>query len=960
MSDENKLSAVLEMKDNFTAVINKAKDGIKSLGDAAKNSERGIDKAREGIDKFKSSADGVKRQYDTSLRLKDRASDIIQKVKTDLTGISGKVYTATVNIRQVGADKLKGMGNNIMNSSVGMGLQMATAGGIGFGMLDAVNNFKSFEQQMRAVQAISGATTEDFNKLSAAALESGKSTKFTATESGKALEYMAMAGWKTDEMIAALPGVMDLAASSGEDLAMVSDVVTDSMTSFYMSAAQSAQFADVLAAASSNSNTNVGKMGFTFKYVAPLAGSLGYSIQDTAIAIGAMADAGIKGEMAGTSLRSLLSNLAAPTGSAQKAMTDLGISLTDATGKMKPLRTLMGDLREAFKGLTQEQKAQYASMLAGQDGMSGLLAIVDKDEGAFKKLTDAIDNSQGSAKKMANTRLDGLSGDITKLSSTWENFTINIMSGKGSDGLRGFVQEATKLVDNFNKSIEKNGLGVKSIFDLIKEAVGDLTKKFLAFDGIGSVLAGGALIGALYKIYSAGKKIKDLFKGGKGGKGVGDESVGTMNVTAGIVNVNGKGGIPDTPVPGGGGKGGGKVPAGAGKGAGALGFLGRNAGKIGLGAALLYGAYDVATSDDKGRAVSRNVGGIAGGIAGAKMGAAAGGAIGAAFGGVGAAPGALIGGAIGSIAGYMGGSELGDEFGKHLDDMKNAVNSFVDETQTTLSGWADNITSVVGPAVDGIKNGFIDGINFTVGLAATAWDEVEPYWSAFADWTSANVFQPIGQFASDAWNTMSGVASNAWNTVTTAASNAWGMITAAWAPLSSWFDSNIWGPVKGAASAAGGAVASAFNSAIGTIEGAWQGLSSWFDSNVWGPLKNKINSAGAWIDGIEARGEQITGLKHNALGSSYYTGGLTEINERGGEIIDLPNGSRIYPHTTTVNMLQNEMSNYQPQTVPVMGAPTVNVSGNTFVVREEADIDKIAYKIAQLFNNTRINYGGGY
>ena len=955
MSDENKLSAVLEMKDNFTAVINKAKDGIKSLGDAAKNSERGLDKAREGIDKFKRSADGVKRQYDTSLQLKDRAGDILRKVKTDLTGISGKVYTATVNIRQVGADKLKGMGNNLMNSTVGMGLQMAAAGGIGFGMLDAVNNFKSFEQQMRAVQAISGATTEDFNKLSAAALESGKSTKFTATESGKALEYMAMAGWKTDEMIAALPGVMDLAASSGEDLAMVSDVVTDSMTSFHMSAAQSAQFADVLAAASSNSNTNVGKMGYTFKYVAPLAGSLGYSIQDTAIAVGAMADAGIKGEQAGTSLRSLLANLAAPTGAAQKAMVDLGISLTDASGKMKPLRTLMGDLRTAFKGLTQEQKAQYAAALAGQDGMSGLLAIVDKDEGAFKKLTDAIDNSQGSAKKMANTRLDGLSGDITKLSSTWENFTINLMSGKGSDGLRGFVQEATKLVDNFNKSIEKNGLGIKSIFDLIKEAVGDLTKKFLAFDGIGSVLAGGALIGALYKIYSTGKKINV-----KGGKGVGDESVGTMNVTAGIVNVNGKGGIPDAPVPGGGGKGGSKVPAGAGKGAGALGFLGRNAGKIGLGAALLYGAYDVATSDDKGRAVSRNVGGIAGGIAGAKMGAAAGGAIGATFGGVGAAPGALIGGAIGSVAGYMGGSELGDEFGKHLDDMKNAVNSFVEETQTTLSGWADNIASVVSPAVDSIKNGFIDGINFTVGLVATAWDEVEPYWSAFADWTSANVFQPIGQFASDAWNTLSSAASTAWTTVTTAASNAWGTVTTAWAPLSSWFDSNIWGPVKGAAGAAGSAVASAFNSAIGTIEGAWNGLSSWFDSNVWGPLQTKINNAGAWIDGIKARGEQATGLKHNALGSSYYTGGVTEINERGGELIDLPNGSRIYPHDTTVNMLQNEISAVQPQIVPVQSAPTINISGNTFVVREEADIDKIAYKIAQLFDMARTNYGGAY
>ena len=194
-------------------------------------------------------------------------------------------------------------------------------------------------------------TTETaMNILSAKAKEMGASTKFSATESAEALNYMAMAGWKAEDMLGGIEGIMNLAAASGEDLAATSDIVTDALTAFGMTAADSTHFADILAAASSNANTNVGLMGETFKYVAPLAGSLGYSAEDTATAIGLMANAGIKGSQAGTSLRSVITRLAKPTEDSAKAMSLLGISLTDEEGNMNSLMEVMEQMRNGFKG----------------------------------------------------------------------------------------------------------------------------------------------------------------------------------------------------------------------------------------------------------------------------------------------------------------------------------------------------------------------------------------------------------------------------------------------------------------------------------------------------------------------------------------------------------------------------------------------------------------------------------
>ena len=199
----------------------------------------------------------------------------------------------------------------------------------------------------------------------------GETTKFSAEEAGKGLEYMAMAGWKTKDMISGLPGIMNLAAASGEDLGSVSDIVTDAMTAFGMSADESARFADVLAQASSNSNTNVGMMGETFKYVAPVAGAFGYTVEDVAVATGLMANAGIKAEKAGTAMRTMLTNLAKPTKQMQGYMDKLSLSLVDGKNKMKPFDQQLREMRASFSKLSEAERAEYAAGIAGKEGMSG-------------------------------------------------------------------------------------------------------------------------------------------------------------------------------------------------------------------------------------------------------------------------------------------------------------------------------------------------------------------------------------------------------------------------------------------------------------------------------------------------------------------------------------------------------------------------------------------------------------
>lgn len=328
----------------------------------------------------------------------------------------------------------------------------------------AVKVASSFDSAMSEVKAISGATGTQFTQLRDKAIEMGAKTKFSATESAEAFKYMAMAGWDTKDMLNSISGVMNLAAASGEDLGTVSDIVTDAMTAFGLAAdgttkvlkngynvevSNAEHFSDVLAEASSRSNTNVSLMGATFKYVAPIAGAMGYSIEDTAVAIGLMANAGIKGEQAGTALRSTITRLVKPTKESGTAMDALGISVTNSDGSMKSLDNILKQVRGSMSGLTEDQKASYAAMLAGQEGMSGLLAIVNASDEDYQKLSESIQNCTGASQEMADTMQDNLGGAVTLLKSALESAGITI-GERLTPYIRELAEWITGLVEKFN------------------------------------------------------------------------------------------------------------------------------------------------------------------------------------------------------------------------------------------------------------------------------------------------------------------------------------------------------------------------------------------------------------------------------------------------------------------------------------------------------------------------------
>lgn len=357
----------------------------------------------------------------------------------------------------------------------------------------AVKVSAGFESEMSKVAAISGAAGEDLTSLTDKALEMGAKTKFSASEAASAMEYMAMAGWKTEDILSGIEGIMSLAAASGEDLATTSDIVTDALTAFGLSAQDVGRFSDVLAATSSNANTNVSMLGESFKYVAPVAGSLGYSVEDTAIALGLMANSGIKASQGGTALRGSLTRLIKPTDDAAAIMNEYGISLTNTDGSMKSLGDVMGLLREKLGGLSEAQQAQVAATLFGQESMSGMLAIINSSEADYNKLTDAIYGSEGAATSMAETMQDNLSGQLTILGSTIEGIAISFgnillpMIKKVVEGLQGFASWINGLSDS-QKEFIANALLMAAAIGPVLLVIGKLVTGFLSvkkhFSGI--------------------------------------------------------------------------------------------------------------------------------------------------------------------------------------------------------------------------------------------------------------------------------------------------------------------------------------------------------------------------------------------------------------------------------------------------------------------------------------------
>lgn len=461
--------AVVELTadDNATMQIMDVEDALAALnGEVAVASVEADDTATQII---RSAEDAVATFDGTSgtaeLGADDNASPIIDDVMDKASAWDGSVFTATMSI----VDAATAPMGAVLNAAKNPIAQGATFLGVSAGLADTVNTYKGFESMMSQVQAISGATGKEFDDLTAKAQEMGATTKFTATEAAQAFNYMAMAGWKPEQMTAGISGIMSLAAASGEDLASTSDIVTDALTAFGLKARDAGHFSDVLAKASASSNTNVGMLGESFKYVAPVAGAMKYSVEDTSLALGLMANSSIKGSMAGTALKTSLANMAAPTNSMAEAMDKYGISLTDGSGNMKTLKGVMDNLRSSLGGLSETEQTAAASTIFGKEAMSGMLAIINASEQDYNDLSNAIGNSKDAAQDMADTMLDNLAGSMTLMQSAVEGVQ-NSFGQRLTPYVRGFVDSITDAMpavtvalNDFMDTVDKKAAHMKTV-----------------------------------------------------------------------------------------------------------------------------------------------------------------------------------------------------------------------------------------------------------------------------------------------------------------------------------------------------------------------------------------------------------------------------------------------------------------------------------------------------------------
>lgn len=968
------LSATLELKDQFTAQVNKARSGFKGLTETMKSTGSASDTAAAGMgkagtaavkaagqaDRAKRAFQGIRGIYEATVRAKDDATAKIQKVKTELNGLKGKAYTVAINVKQNGdisgmKDKLSGMAAGAM---AGLPVQAAGFAGLGYGVFDAVKNYSDFTAQLSQIKAVTGLDAEAMDAVKEKALELGADTQFSSTEAAQGMTELLKAGVSVKDVLGdASQAALDLAAAGQLSLPEAAEIMSTAMNAFHMDDATHA--ADVLVGAANASATGVQELKYSLSAVSAVAAGVGMSFDDTNTALAVFANNGLKGSDAGTSLKTMLMNLSPQTKQATEEMQRLGLLTDEGTSKffdqeghLRSLSDIAGLLQDHLSGLTDEEKMNALSTMFGSDAIRGGMIMLREGAKGVKDMNAAMKDI--TAHETAKVAMDNLRGSLLRLKSAWENLTIKLLDHGVGDGLRGFTEEVGKLTSHFSGLID-DGLQVTDVIKIVGEGINDLKNKFLAFDGIGSVLAGGALAVGLKKIYNLAMKVKDVIQGipknlpggtPTGGNGLpSTSSVKDMVVTATNVIINSKGApttaptsAPPTnaPVP---------VPEGTPKGTPKPGWGARLSSwakrmpwigsAIALGGTALDVAY--APEGEKLSTAGRDAAGLAGSFAGMKGGAAFGAWAGSMVPGVGTAAGAIIGG----IAGGIGGDMLGQK----------------------LAGMVQNINW------DALKQPFQE---FGADIGKAMERAPEEFGHAFAE--IGDIFSNTAQWMGDSWDAIKQSGSNAWDTICQVASekNAeWSQTfadakDAAGGYLAELEESagTTWEEISSGASSTESNIASAFQSAKDEAEAAWDGVTGWFEENVWGPLSERAKSA--WgnlqstIADIRSSASSFSFsipsiFSGHATGSSFYAGGWTEINERGGEIVDLPQGSRIYPHATTERMIQAELENRQSS-----GGGPVVIKGNTFYVREEADIDRIAYKLAKLISQGHINYGGGY
>lgn len=471
--------------------ISSTSEKLETLKEAQKQAKEQLERGELGQDKY----DALQRE--------------IVETEQELKRLQEQAATTSVTLEKIAAagDKFEKAGDSITNA--GKQISVASAAVTGLGVA-AVKTAADFDSAMANVAAISGATGEDLQALRDKAREMGEKTKFSASEAADAMSYMAMAGWKTGDMLSGIEGIMNLATASGEDLATTSDIVTDALTAFGLTAEDSAHFADILAAASSNANTNVSMMGETFKYCAPVAGALGYSAEDVAEAIGLMGNAGIKSTQAGTALRTMMTKLQGELKLSGEALGEVTIQTANADGSMRELSDILADCRTAFSKMSESEAAAAAETLVGKNAMSGFLALMNSAPGDIDKLRNAIENCDGSAEDMAAIMQDNLNGQLTILKSQLEELAISFgemlmpVIRKVVTAVQGFVDKLNNMDEAQRKTIISIGLVIAAL------------GPFLVI--LGTVIS---TVGKSMKAYAtAAKGIKKLMVAVKSGTGI--------------------------------------------------------------------------------------------------------------------------------------------------------------------------------------------------------------------------------------------------------------------------------------------------------------------------------------------------------------------------------------------------------------------------------------------------------
>lgn len=490
---QKKMAMLQQQYDNIQKEIKETEGYSSSLENKLLSKQQQIDKAAASLE-----------QYTQRLNDMDEALKAAGVDTSNLTGESAKLDAqigALKDQQEQAADEANTFGAKSAAAFGAVQQAIAAAGivtalkEIADAYMECVDIAGDFEAGMSNVEALSGATADEMALLAEKAKELGATTKYTAQESADAMGYMAMAGWNAQEMLAGMDGVINLAAASGEDLAMVSDIVTDNLTAFGLTAADTAHFADVLAAAATSSNTNVSIMGETFKQSASIAGALGYTIEDVAVAVGLMANSGVKGSIAGTALKNTFNGLLEGVTLTASAFGEYDYTAIKADGTMKSFSETIDELRDCFEQMTEAERVNNAMALAGQRGYNGLLAILNATDEDYASLTDSINNCTGAAKRMADIKMDNLNGDLELMNGAWEALQ-NTIGEQFIPEMRTLYQLGEDIGDGLNEFVQEHPALMKALAAFVA-IVAVATSGVLAF-GAAVKLAAALKLGALF------------------------------------------------------------------------------------------------------------------------------------------------------------------------------------------------------------------------------------------------------------------------------------------------------------------------------------------------------------------------------------------------------------------------------------------------------------------------------